>query len=66
MVAIGIFYLAFEDYVLADFSTVRRRSEVQKRLNFSRLLTGIQVSLEPNLSQDLGVVSKFTDVCRLD
>lgn len=49
MVLIGLLYLVFEDYVLADFSTVRRKSEIQKRLNFSRLLTGIQVSLLTSL-----------------
>lgn len=45
MVIIGLLYLLFEDFVLADFSRPKRKSvEERKASAAGRVLIGIQVS----------------------
>lgn len=45
MAVIGVLYVAFEDYVLSDFSTRRSLASGQKQLAVGRLLIGTQASL---------------------
>ena len=44
MVAIGLLYLALEDFILADFSWASRKTSDRSSRAVGRVLTGIQVS----------------------
>jgi hypothetical protein len=44
MVILGVFYLAFEDFVHADFSWVAKKPRQEAARGVGRILTGIQVS----------------------
>jgi phosphatidylinositol glycan class N len=43
MVALGVLYLAFEDFVLADFSWSAKKSPIKSTRGVGRILTGAQV-----------------------
>jgi GPI ethanolamine phosphate transferase 1 len=44
MAVIGVLYLAYEDFVLSDFSANSTISAGQKHADLGRLLTGVQAS----------------------
>jgi phosphatidylinositol glycan class N len=45
MVILGVFYLAFEDFVHADFSWVAKKPRQEAARGVGRILTGIQIGL---------------------
>jgi phosphatidylinositol glycan class N len=45
MTIIGILYLSFEDFVLADFSPINGRPSTKLTHPYGRIVTGVQIGL---------------------